>query len=283
VESASINAAKSQPPLLAVRDLHVHFPIRGGILQRVMGEVRAVDGVSLEIARGETLGLVGESGCGKTTVGRAVLRLIAATSGSVLFEGTDVLGAAREGLRLLRRKMQIVFQDPGSSLNPRLTIERAIGEPLWVHGLVASREDLRTRVEELLIRCGMPREAADKYPHEFSGGQRQRLGIARALALSPKLVVCDEPTSALDVSIQAQIINLLMDLRREFGLSLLFISHDMGVIQHVSQRLAVMNAGKIVETGDRDSILMSPQDPYTRRLLAAVPVPVPRRARVPHA
>lgn len=280
---AHTHHSPNAPPLLAVRDLQVHYPIRGGLLQRVVGVVRAVDGVSFEIARGEVLGLVGESGCGKTTVGRAILRLIPATGGTVRFEGRDVLKASREELRMLRRSMQIVFQDPGSSLNPRLRIETAIGEPLIVHKLVGSREELRSRVQELLVRCGMPKNAADKFPHEFSGGQRQRIGIARALALSPKLIVCDEPTSALDVSIQAQIINLLMDLRQEFGLSLLFISHDMAVVQHVSQRLAVMNAGKIVEIGDRDAILGSPRDPYTRKLLEAVPVAVPRPGEVARA
>jgi len=257
--------------LLRVELLRVHYPIRGGIFQRVVGEVKAVDGVSFEVARGETLGLVGESGCGKTTVGRAILRLIPATGGSVKFDGVDVLNASPRDLRLLRHRMQIVFQDPGSSLNPRLRIATAIGEPLVVHGLVKSRDQLRAKVEELLLRCGMPKTAADRYPHEFSGGQRQRIGIARALALTPKLIVCDEPTSALDVSIQAQIINLLMDLQSEFGLSLLFISHDMAVIQHVSNRIAVMNAGKIVEMGSRDAILGSPAHEYTRKLLSAVP------------
>jgi oligopeptide transport system ATP-binding protein len=260
-----------QPVLLQVADLRVPYPIRGGVFQRVVGEVKAVDGVSFEVDRGETLGLVGESGCGKTTVGRAILRLIPATSGSVTFDGVDVLNASSRDLRLLRHRMQIVFQDPGSSLNPRLRIATAIGEPLLVHGLVKNRDELRTKVEELLVRCGMPKSAADRYPHEFSGGQRQRIGIARALALSPKLIVCDEPTSALDVSIQAQIINLLKDLQSEFGLSLLFISHDMAVIQHVSNRIAVMNAGKIVEMGSRDSILGSPNHEYTRKLLSAVP------------
>jgi ABC-type oligopeptide transport system ATPase subunit len=268
--------AEIAQPLLRVRDLHVHFPIHGGLLQRVVGQVRAVDGVSFDVAKGETLGLVGESGCGKTTVGRAVLQLIAATSGSVSFEGRDVLKATASEMRALRRQMQIVFQDPGSSLNPRLKIATALGEPLKVHGLVSSKEELRARVETLLERCGMPKWAADRFPHQFSGGQRQRIGIARALALAPRFIVCDEPTSALDVSIQAQIINLLMDLRQEFGLSLLFISHDMAVIQHVSQRIAVMNAGKIVEMGERDSILSEPREAYTRKLLSAVPVASPR-------
>ncbi len=270
--TANRPAGEEKPlSLLQVEHLRVHYPIRGGIFQRVVGEVKAVDGVSFDVARGETLGLVGESGCGKTTVGRAILRLIPATGGSVKFDGVDVLNASPRDIRLLRHRMQIVFQDPGSSLNPRLRIATAIGEPLVVHGLVKSRDELRAKVEELLVRCGMLKTAADRYPHEFSGGQRQRIGIARALALSPKLIVCDEPTSALDVSIQAQIINLLMDLQSEFGLSLLFISHDMAVIQHVSQRIAVMNAGKIVEMGSRDAILGSPAHEYTRKLLSAVP------------
>lgn len=270
--TANRPAGEEKPlSLLQVEHLRVHYPIRGGIFQRVVGEVKAVDGVSFDVARGETLGLVGESGCGKTTVGRAILRLIPATSGSVKFDGVDVLSASPRDLRLLRHRMQIVFQDPGSSLNPRLRIATAIGEPLVVHGLVKSRDEWRARIEELLVRCGMPKSAADRYPHEFSGGQRQRIGIARALALAPKLIVCDEPTSALDVSIQAQIINLLMDLQSEFGLSLLFISHDMAVIQHVSQRIAVMNAGKIVEMGSRDAILGAPAHEYTRKLLSAVP------------
>jgi ABC-type oligopeptide transport system ATPase subunit len=263
------------PPLLDVRDLHTHFPIRAGIFQRTVGYVRAVDGVSFQIAMGETLGLVGESGCGKTTVGRSILKLIPPTSGSVLFNGINVLIAHGPVLKSLRRQMQIIFQDPAGSLNPRMRIASIVGEPLLVHGLVTDRSELRDRVEKLLERCGMTRAAADRYPHEFSGGQRQRIGIARALALEPKFIVCDEPTSALDVSIQAQIINLLTDLQSEFGLSYLFISHDMSVIQHVCRRIAVMYKGKIVEEGDRDSILQSPRHKYTQSLLSAVPKPRP--------
>ncbi len=261
--------------LLEVRDLHVHFPVHSGVLQRTTGHVKAVDGVSFEVGKGETLGLVGESGCGKTTVGRAILRLIEPTSGAVRFEGRDVLAASGQGLRELRRQMQIVFQDPAGSLNPRMRIAEIVGEPLVVHGLVTSKADMRRQAEELLVRCGMPKAAAERYPHEFSGGQRQRIGIARALALSPKFIVCDEPTSALDVSIQAQIINLLMDLQRDMGLSYLFISHDMNVIQHVCRRIAVMYKGKIVEVGERDQILSSPQHEYTKALLRAVPVADP--------
>lgn len=269
--------ARPSPPLLEVRDLHTHFPIRSGLLQRVTGHVKAVNGVSFSIAKGETLGLVGESGCGKTTVGRTILRLIPATSGTVRFDGQDVLAASGERLKRLRRDMQIIFQDPAGSLNPRMRIAAILGEPLIVHGMCSDRDELRERVETLLERCGMPRAAADRYPHEFSGGQRQRIGIARALALEPKFIVCDEPTSALDVSIQAQIINLLGDLQQEFGLSYLFISHDMAVIQHVCRRIAVMYKGQIVEDGDRDRIIHHAEHRYTQSLLSAVPVADPRR------
>ena len=266
--------AMSESPLLSVKDLCVHFPVGGG-LGRARGVVRAVDGVSFEIGPGETLGLVGESGSGKTTVGRAVLRLLEPTSGRVVFQGRDVLGAGRAELRRLRRDMQIVFQDPASSLNPRMTVGEIVGEPLVVHGMAGRPAELARRVGELLERCGLNAAAATRYPHEFSGGQRQRVGIARALALRPKFIVCDEPTSALDVSVQAQIINLLTDLQAELGLSYLFISHDMNVIQHVCRRIAVMLKGKIVEVGDRDQVLENPAHGYTRALLGAVP-----RARV---
>ncbi|OAB61147.1 peptide ABC transporter substrate-binding protein [Leptolyngbya valderiana BDU 20041] len=269
----------AEPPLLSVKDLKTHFPVRSGLLQRVTGYVKAVDGVSFDLGRGETLGLVGESGCGKTTVGRTLLKLIPSTGGSVTFEGKDVMKAQGAEMKALRRDMQIIFQDPAGSLNPRMRIASIVGEPLIVHGLVKDRRQLRKQVEELLVRCGMPAAAADRYPHEFSGGQRQRIGIARALALEPKFIVCDEPTSALDVSIQAQIINLLTDLQEEFGLSYLFISHDMAVIQHVCKRIAVMYKGKIVETGSRDEILKNPQHKYTQSLLSAVPEPDPRRVK----
>jgi ABC-type oligopeptide transport system ATPase subunit len=266
-------------PLLSVRDLKTYFPIRRGILQRVVGYVKAVDGVSFDIGPGETLGLVGESGCGKTTVGRSLLRLIPATGGTVIFDGKDVYAARGRELQSLRRQMQIIFQDPGGSLNPRMRIASIVGEPLLVHGLVKDRDELRAKVEEYLMRCGMPKAAADRYPHEFSGGQRQRIGIARALALEPRFIVCDEPTSALDVSIQAQILNLLSDLQRDFGLSYLFISHDMAVIQHMCRRIAVMYKGKIVEAGTRDEIILNPQHRYTQSLLSAVPEPDPNRKR----
>ena len=268
-----------EAPLLDVRDLKTYFPIRTGLLQRVTDHFKAVDGVSFSIGSGETLGLVGESGCGKTTVGRTLLRLVPATGGRVVFDNHDVFRAHGAELQRLRRNMQIVFQDPAGSLNPRMRIAGIVGEPLVIHGLVSDRDELRERVETLLERCGMPRVAADRYPHEFSGGQRQRIGIARALALDPKFIVCDEPTSALDVSIQAQIINLLMDLQSEFKLSYLFISHDMAVIQHVCKRIAVMYKGQIVESGDREQIIESPEHKYTQSLLSAVPEPDPRKKK----
>ncbi len=270
------NTRQSTRPLLEVENLKTHFPVRRGILQRVVDHVRAVDGVNFKINPGETLGLVGESGCGKTTVGRTILRLIPATSGVVKYEGENVFDMNATEMRDIRRKMQIIFQDPAGSLNPRMRVGRIVGEPLEVHGL-ASGDELRERVENLLERCGLWRQAADRYPHEFSGGQRQRIGIARALALEPRLIVCDEPTSALDVSIQSQILNLLADLQDDFGLSYLFISHDMAVIHHVCDRIAVMLDGQIVEEGDRDSIIESPQHEYTKALLSAVPEADPRR------
>ncbi|MGA1517729.1 MAG: ABC transporter ATP-binding protein [Phycisphaerales bacterium] len=274
----SSSSAASGDPLLQVIDLKTHFPIRRGFLQRVVGHVKAVDGVSFRLAKGETLGLVGESGCGKTTVGRTLLRLIPATSGRVIYKGESVFDQPAAEMRRLRREMQIIFQDPAGSLNPRMRVASIVGEPLEVHGL-ATGEELRDRVENLLVRCGLWKSAADRYPHEFSGGQRQRIGIARALALEPKLIVCDEPTSALDVSIQSQILNLLKDLQDEFGLSYLFISHDMAVIHHICDRIAVMYDGKIVEEGDREEIIERPKHPYTQALLSAVPEANPRRER----
>ena len=264
-----------EPVILDVRGLRTYFPIRKGFLQRVVGHHKAVDGVSFTIRRGETLGLVGESGCGKTTVGRTILALQQATGGEVLFEGKDVFRQDAASMRRLRRDMQIIFQDPGGSLNPRMRVGSIVGEPLEVHGM-ASGEELRERVEALLERCGLWRAAADRYPHEFSGGQRQRIGIARALALQPKLIVCDEPTSALDVSVQSEILNLLADLQQQFGLSYLFISHDMAVIHHICDRIAVMKDGKIVEEGSREDVIGNPQHPYTKRLLLAVPECDPR-------
>jgi ABC-type oligopeptide transport system ATPase subunit len=263
--------AEKSRPLLDVRNLRTWFPVKSGILQLTTGHVKAVNDVSFHVSRGETLGLVGESGCGKTTVGRTLLRLIPATGGTVTFDGTDVFAASGATLKGLRRQMQIIFQDPAGSLNPRMRISSIVGEPLRVHNMVDNRKDLRKRVEELLERCGMPRLAADRYPHEFSGGQRQRIGIARALALEPKFIVCDEPTSALDVSIQSQILNLLADLRDDFGLSYLFISHDMAVIQHICDRVAVMYKGEIVEYGTREQVIEKPAHKYTQALLSAVP------------
>ena len=264
-----------EPVILDVRGLRTYFPIRKGFLQRVVGHHKAVDGVSFTIKRGETLGLVGESGCGKTTVGRTILALQQATGGEVLFEGKDVFRQDAASMRRLRRDMQIIFQDPGGSLNPRMRVGSIVGEPLEVHGM-ASGDELRERVEALLERCGLWRAAADRYPHEFSGGQRQRIGIARALALQPKMIVCDEPTSALDVSVQSEILNLLADLQQQFGLSYLFISHDMAVIHHICDRIAVMKDGKIVEEGSREDVIGNPQHPYTKRLLLAVPECDPR-------
>ncbi len=278
-KSASSQEGSKGETLLEVSDLQMHFPIRRGFLQRVVGHVKAVDGVSFRIGRGETLGLVGESGCGKTTVGRTILRLVPATGGEVRYRGEAVFRQPAESMRRLRREMQIIFQDPAGSLNPRMRVGAIVGEPLEVHGL-ARGEALRGRVEELLVRCGLWKQAADRYPHEFSGGQRQRIGIARALALEPKLIVCDEPTSALDVSIQSQILNLLKDLQDEFGLSYLFISHDMAVIHHICDRVAVMYDGRIVEEGDRDGIINRPTHPYTQALLSAVPEADPRRERM---
>ena len=261
---------KPPPPLLKVENLRTYFPLRRGILQRRCGSIKAVDDVSFEVSRGRTLGLIGESGCGKTTVGRTLLRLIPSTAGRALFEGVNIFEIPRSQMRPLRRKMQIIFQDTAGSLNPRMRVGRIVAEPLEVHGL-SSGPALREQVEDLLERCGLPRHAAHRFPHEFSGGQRQRIGIARALAVKPMLIICDEPTSALDVSIQAQILNLLKDLQDEFGLSYLFISHDMGVIRHACDRIAVMRMGRIVEQGDRDQIIDEPRHEYTKSLLRAVP------------
>lgn len=267
-----------EPPILQVRDLHTHFPMQSGLMQRTTAWVRAVDGVSFQVNRGESLGLVGESGCGKTTVGRSVLRLIPATSGEILYNGADVLALRGAALKRFRREVQVIFQDPEGSLNPRMRIGSIVGEPIRVHGL-ARGEELRQRVFDLLERVGLPRTVAERYPHEFSGGQRQRIGVARALALEPKFIICDEPTSALDVSIQSSILNLLQDLQDEFALSYLFISHDMAVIHHMCDRIAVMFRGKIVEEGERDEILFRPQHDYTKALLSAVPEANPRRKK----
>jgi ABC-type oligopeptide transport system ATPase subunit len=269
----------SSGPLLVVTDLTKHFTVREGTLvQRNVGEVKAVDGVSFEIPEGKTLGLVGESGSGKSTTGFCVLQLIKPTSGSVRFMGKELTELPRGELRKLRREMQIVFQDPYSSLNPRMTVGNIVAEPLIVHG-IGSRRSRRARVRELLDVVGFDPTYTNRYPHEFSGGQRQRIGIARALALGPKLIVCDEPVSALDVSIQAQILNLLKDLQGEFGLTYLFIAHDLAVVRSMSDRIAVMQAGKLVEEGPAEEVYESPQQDYTKKLLTSVPVPDPRRMR----
>jgi oligopeptide/dipeptide ABC transporter ATP-binding protein len=262
-------------PLLSVRGLTKHFPITRGLLRRQVGTVKAVDGISFDVAPGETLGLVGESGCGKTTAGRSILRLIEPTAGEITFDGVDVRALSGEALRRLRRQMQIVFQDPFSSLNPRMSVGAIVREGLTIHKLAEGAAADR-RVRELLEEVGLRGEYASRYPHEFSGGQRQRIGIARALAVEPKFIVCDEPVSALDVSVQAQVINLLMDLQREFGLSYLFIAHDIAVVEHICHRIAVMYLGKIVELTDRRSLFAMPQHPYTEALLSAVPVPNPK-------
>ncbi|HEX4306271.1 MAG TPA: ATP-binding cassette domain-containing protein [Solirubrobacterales bacterium] len=265
--------------LLEVTDLVKHFPIKSGLLiDRVVDSVKAVDGISFHVNKGETLGLVGESGSGKSTTCRVVLQLLKPTSGSVKFEGQEIAGLKRRELRPLRREMQMIFQDPYASLNPRKRIGQIVGDQLKVQK-VASGKELRTRVEALLERVGLSPEHYNRFPHEFSGGQRQRIGIARALALEPKLVFCDEPVSALDVSIQAQIVNLLDDLQDELGLTYVFVAHDIGVVRHISDRIAVMNQGKIVETGDADQVCEHPRDDYTKKLLAAVPIPDPRESR----
>jgi oligopeptide transport system ATP-binding protein len=264
-------------PLLEVRQLAMHFPISEGVVfSRKIGDVKAVDGVDFTINRGETLGLVGESGCGKTTTGRCILRLERPTAGQILFDGRDVNRMERKELTALRRRVQVIFQDPYSSLNPRMKVGDIIGEPIMVHGVERDPRRRRDRVRELLSVCGLDPKFTDRYPHEMSGGQRQRVGIARALALDPEFIVCDEAVSALDVSIQAQVINLLEDLRERFGLTYLFIAHDLSVVRHLCQRVAVMYLGRIVEMADSDELFDNPLHPYTQALLSAVPVPDPR-------
>lgn len=260
--------------LLHVDDLKMHFPIYRGVLQRQVGAVRAVDGVSFDVKRGETLGLVGESGCGKSTTGRTILQLYKPTSGSVTFDGTDLVHLKGEQLRQMRRKMQMIFQDPYASLNPRMTVAQLVGEPLMVHN-VATGAEINERVEHLLETVNLNPAFASRYPHEFSGGQRQRIGVARALALQPSFIICDEPISALDVSIQAQVVNLLEDLQSQFNLTYLFIAHDLSMVRHISDRVAVMYLGVIVELASRDELYLKPLHPYTQALLSAVPIPDP--------
>lgn len=268
-------AAVSNKPLLEVKNLVKHFPITKGIIfSKQVGAVKAVDGISFTVNRGETLGLVGESGCGKTTTGRVILRLIEPTSGEVWFDGKNVPELRKDELRELRKDMQIIFQDPYASLNPRMTVGDIIAEPLHIHGLAKGKEREK-RVQKLLDVVGLSSFHARRFPHEFSGGQRQRIGIARALAVNPKLIICDEPVSALDVSIQAQVINLLQDLQKEFGLTYLFIAHDLSVVKHISDRVAVMYLGKIVELADKERLYANPKHPYTQALLSAIPIADP--------
>jgi oligopeptide transport system ATP-binding protein len=262
-------------PLLQVQDLKVHFPVRGGLLKRTIGAVRAVDGVSLSIAAGETLGLVGESGCGKSTLGKAIVRLCPSLAGRIHFDGIDITHASQAKIRPLRRDLQMIFQDPSESLNSRQSVRSILEEPFVVHGLGTAGERLRW-VHELLERVGLPSASADKYPFEFSGGQRQRIGIARAIALKPKLIICDEPVSALDVSVQSQVLNLMLELQQEMGLSYLFIAHDLAVVKHISDRIAVMYLGKIVEMARGEDLYRNPRHAYTKALLSAIPIAKPQ-------
>jgi len=263
-------------PLLDVRDLRMHFPVRGGVWLKARAWCRAVDGVSLTLRSGETLGLVGESGCGKSTLGKSIVRLHKPTTGQILFNGTDLAPLSQRELKPLRREIQMVFQDPGESLNARHSVGELLAEPFIIHR-IGTAADRPARIAALLERVGLPASAADRFPFEFSGGQRQRIGIARALALNPKLIICDEPVSALDVSVQGQVLNLLLDLQRELSLAYLFIAHDLAVVKHVSDRIAVMYLGHIVETADADTLYRRAAHPYTRALISAIPVPEPRR------
>jgi len=274
--AASSAAMQSEDTILEVKNLKMYFPVGSGFLSRKpVGYVKAVDDVSFTVKRGETLGLVGESGCGKTTTGRAILQLYKPTAGQVIFDGQDLTSMNTKTMRGMRREMQVIFQDPYSSLNPRMTAGNIIGEPLIVHGLVANKTEYRDKVADLLTNVGLNPYMADRFPHEFSGGQRQRIGVARALSVSPKFIVADEPVSALDVSIQAQIINLLEDLQEQFNLTYLFIAHDLSVVRHISDRVGVMYLGHLVEMAERNEIYRNPSHPYTKALLSAVPIPDP--------
>jgi oligopeptide transport system ATP-binding protein len=286
-ESAKVETAAGKPDaparprtLVATERLGKYFPVRSGFFSRSDRLLRAVDGVSLRVRRGETVGLVGESGCGKSTLGRLVLRLVEPTFGRVVYDGRDILPLGPADMRPLRRKMQIIFQDPYSSLNPRMTVREIVGEAIQIHKLAATKKDEEEMVAGLLRKVGLRPDVMGRYPHEFSGGQRQRIGIARALAVQPEFIVCDEPISALDVSIQAQIVNLLMDLQDELGVAYLFISHDLRVVRHMSHRVAVMYLGRIVEQGNTEQIYAAPLHPYTRALLGAVPTPDPEKKRL---
>jgi oligopeptide transport system ATP-binding protein len=275
-ETRSQDQARNGNLLLEVKNLKMHFPVTSGIVfQRAVAHIKAVDDVSFQVNQGETLGLVGESGCGKTTTGRCILQLYKPTAGQIFFQGQELTKLTTRQMRVMRRQMQVVFQDPFSSLNPRMTAGNIIGEPLIVHGLVKSKAEYKERVGELLQNVGLNPYMADRFPHEFSGGQRQRIGVARALSVDPKFIVCDEPVSALDVSIQAQVINLLEDLQEQFNLTYLFIAHDLSVVRHISDRVAVMYLGRIVEIADRNDIYRNPLHPYTKALLSAVPIPDP--------
>ncbi|MEI7732874.1 MAG: dipeptide ABC transporter ATP-binding protein [Verrucomicrobiota bacterium] len=268
--------------LLEVQNLKVHFPVQHGLLGRTPGQVKAVDGVAFHLEEGETLGLVGESGCGKTTLGRAIMRLIEPTEGRVIFAGEDITRMAGAELRSKRRQFQMIFQDPYGSLNPRMTVSRIIGEPMDIHRMATAPEERREQIARLLREVGLDPASAERYPHEFSGGQRQRIGIARALAVRPQLIICDEPVSALDVSVQAQVINLLQDLQREHGLAYLFIAHDLAVVEHISRRVLVMYLGRVVELAEAKSLIRAPKHPYTQALISAVPVvdPDSKRPRI---